>query len=359
MLRFSLAALAIVSIGIVFGFKAEPDTFASYRDSTKKPLAIKSKKLNYFAEEARLIEEKLKLDLSVKERSILSGLHWVVGLMDDEKKLRDIFADFLLMIDSLTNSRGRIHQREVAIAITKKSLKLAQNNLGKFFDKEEASAWRFLGLLPMLVKYPTENKKYFAFYKKQWPDFETAKPLELKEIKQAIDKSSFQELFDALVITSFPHYYRIKSKKLPVLVPQDVFPSYLREYAKLNYKDFPLEDPKFRMLGYLVTHIPLVLTNYCEYQLPKNEVAKKAHEFIESSFKKARLLGDFDLYAEYILSLKMFGAKKDRVADMESFIYDLQHPDGSWGSERDFTTSSYTAIHPSGAALMALNCDKE
>src|SRR6185436_2404269 len=111
--------------------------------------------------------------------------------------------------------------------------------------------------------------------------------------------------------------------------PKDSFPEYLKAFEKFIYQDHQIEDPRFRDLGYLATHIPLVLTNYGEYELNNSMNAKNAKAYIESSFEKTRQLGDFDLFAEYIQSLKMFNPKDRRIKDLERFIYSLQRPDGS------------------------------
>lgn len=358
---------AIRILGAVFAFglilisisyaSYKKDPFMANRDFVKKPLSIGPKKLVHYAKEEQLIREKLAGKLSTKERSILSGLHWVLGLMDEDKNFKNILSDFLLMTNSLTNSRGRLHQQEVAIAIGRTSLLRAKKHLPEIFDKEEDSAWRFLQLLPILSKYPDLQTVYFEFYKKQWPNFSKTEVLEVKEFIKDMHTQSYQNLFDSLVITSFPHYYRMKFQNLPVEVPEDKFPDYIKQFEQFTYQEHPIEDPKFRILGYLATHVPLVLTNYCEYA-PKNNVnMRKVKKYVDESFGKAHDLGDFDLYVEYILCKKMFGAHASEVKTLEKFIYNLQRPDGSWGNKNDFATSSYTAIHPTGAALMSLNCD--
>lgn len=350
-----LLTLGVITISIGYA-QYRYDPFAPYRDFVKKPLLIKPTPLKYFANEERLIREKLKLDLVPKERSILSGLHWVIGLADDEKKFKVLFPDFLLLIDSLSHGHGRVHQEEVAKAISKRALSMSLDKLSKLFENEPQSGWRFLGLLPVLSQYPELLKGYLSFYQKQWPDLHKDQAPSVKEFQEAVDKKRYQDLFDALVITSFPHYYRMKVKDSSALLPPDMFPGYLKAFESMVYKDHPIEDQDFRTLGYLVTHVPMVLTNYGEYKLPKGVNSEKAKAYMESSLKKAHQLGDFDLFAEYILCLKMFGPDDSpHIKDLEKFIFKLQRPDGSWGSKRDFATSPYTAIHPTGAALMALN----
>lgn len=332
------------------------DPFSAYRDFVKKPVEIKPKNLKHFAMEEQLIRDKLKLELSKKERSILSGLHWVITLVDDEKNFKPLFADFLLLMDALSNSHGRINQKEVVMAISKRTLTIGQGQLKEIFKSDPDSGWRYIGLFPILTKYPEFESSYFDFYKKQWPNLNTDQAPPVKEFQKAMAKLEYQELFNFLVITSFPHYYRQKAKELPFLLPDDRFPEYLKEFENFSYQEHPINDPQFRSLGYLATHVPLVLTNYGEYELSEGVNMQKVQDYLKASFENARKLGDFDLFAEYIQCQKMYGPDDSpQVKDLEKFIFDLQRPDGSWGSKRDFTTVPYTAIHPSGAALMALN----
>src|SRR5580704_2892855 len=100
-----VAVLLFVSFIFLVGYaRHKQDPFSAYRDLVKKPLLIKEKKLNHYAEEEALIREKLKLSLSDKEYSILSGIHWILGLADDDKNFKFLFPDFMLLIDALSNS---------------------------------------------------------------------------------------------------------------------------------------------------------------------------------------------------------------------------------------------------------------
>lgn len=331
------------------------DPFEEYRDFVKGPLVVKYQDLKNFKEEEKLIREKLTLNLSKKERAILSGLHWIVCLIDDEKKFKPLFSDFLLLMESLRNSHGRVHQREAINAIIKKSLALGLKDLDEIFPDMELAGWRFLGLLALLEEYPLLKKEYIKFYDKRYPYLNTASSPPISDFKEAMNNSDYKELFDYLVMTSFAHHSARKVKDQNITMPKNRFKDYLKEFENFDYKDHPISDMQFRGLGYLATHIPLVLTNYGELLLKDGINTNKVKNYIESSFKKAYELGDFDLFAEYILCLKIFDPKDKRILELEGFLYDLQRPDGSWGSEKDFTTNAYTAIHPSGAALMALN----
>lgn len=357
-IRFAPALFLLASITLWFGYaETKRDPFFRYRDFVKKPLnIIKPEKALHYGHEEELIRAKLKLDLSKKERSILAGLHWILGLADDDEAFAALFPDFMLFLDKMSVSHDRIHQKEVVDKIIKKSFARAGKNLDNLFTKEDMSRWRFIGLFPILLRHPEFRDHYYSFYEKHWPDLKKAFYVKDLDFNRAMKEDKYQPIFDYLVWPSFLHYYLSEVKKSPVVTPEDLFPKYLEEFKNFNYKEHPIDQPEFRDLGYLATHVVLALTNYGQLPILEGRNTQKVRKYLELSLEKARQLGDFDLFAEYIQSLKILSVlDEQKLKELENFIYDLQRPDGSWGSERDFTTHPYTAIHPGGAALMALN----
>ena len=360
-LIYKLAPALFILVSIMFWLsqaQSKNDSFSEYRDFEKKPIVInKPDKINYYHNEEALIREKLKLKLSQKEYSILAGLHWILGLADNDEAFQFLFPDFMLLMNTLSKSDTRIHQQEVIDKIIKASFARVQKDFAKYFPKEEMARWRFLGLFPILLRHPEFQEKYFSFYTKNWADI-LSKDFASQEAdyETALKEKKFKTIFDYLVWPSLLHNYLVKVSKPPIITPADKFPEYVNRFKSFDYPDYSIDQPGFRDLGYLATHVILALTAYGQEPMPEGEIKQKVQKYIESSFDKARILGDFDLFAEYIQSLKIINPKRDnKIKDLEQFLYDLQRPDGSWGSEKDFKTHPYTAIHPSGAALMALN----
>lgn len=358
---FMKGLCALVLIGLVVGAARYSlrayDAFSPYRAFIKMPLAIKEKHLKHYAKEELMIRNKLKLDLSQRERSILAGLHWIIAFADDDKNFDFLFPDFMLLLNTLSNSENRAHQREVVNSIAKSSLARAEKKLNTFYSNDEESRGNFISILQSLHRYPEFKDSYFKFYKNNFgPILKEAYEDDDKDYIKALETASYKDIFDFLVHGTFFHYYLVKNKDTDLELPEDKLQNYLKKFESFNYNlDHPLGD-EFRSLGYLATHVVLALTNYGEFALMDGVNKRKVQSYIESTFDKARTLGDFDLFTEYIWCLKIFNPGKDtRIKELENFIYALQRPDGSWGSKRDFTTNSYTAIHPSGAALMALN----
>jgi hypothetical protein len=358
-LRLAPALIILASITLWLGYSEaqKNDPFASYRDFVKKPLNITAPPLvKHYEHEEKLIREKLKLKLSQKERSILAGLHWILGLVDNDEEFAFLFPDFMLFMDKMSDCEDRIHQKEIVNLVIKTSFARAEKQLDKLFKDEDMARWRLIGLLPILLKHPEFISSYTDFYAKKWPNNTQEFKDKNASFSQALKNNNYKALFDYLVWPSFLHYYLAESKNNKILLPNDKFPEYLEEFKKFNYQVHDIRDPGFRDLGYLATHVVLALSNYGLVPLTQSDNSRKVHDYILSSFDKARELGDFDLFAEYIYCLKILEPQKNPgIEKLEQFLYDLQRPDGSWGSEKDFQTNPYTAIHPGGAALMALN----
>lgn len=358
------AVIKAISIIILFGVfvvatsytQYKNDPFGRYKNFVKKPLDIMPQNLTHYGAEEKLIRDKLKLDLSPRERSMLAGLHWLIVFADNDKNFDFIFPDFILLLNTLSNSKDRIHQQEIVDLISQSSLKRAQKKMSSLFEKNEESRGVFIGILQLIHRHPQFKEEFFQFYKNRFgPILDTTYEKDEQQFIAAVQEPSYGVLFGYLVNATFLHYYLGKDKNSDVALPPDRLPQYLKQFENFEYVDE--QDPKeFRALGYLVTHVVYALTNYGEFDIKKDVNQSKAQVYIESSLEKTRQFGDFDLLAEYVQCLKLFSPNADsRVPELEQFIYSLQRPDGSWGSEEDFKTDSYTAIHPTGAALMALN----
>lgn len=352
-------ALFVVSLTIAAGYAYHKrDPFFAYRALSKKPLQIKAQPLTHYGDEEKLIREKLKLDISHREKVILSGLHWLITYMDKDDHFDFVFCDFVMLMHKLSNSDTRIHQGEIAKSIIKTTLSRGEKNLDSIFAKDERGRFQLIYVFDVLTHYPEFQASYYRFYKENFPSIDLNK-IDGKNFSIDIKTANYQNLFMTLVQYSFLNYFLEKEKTTDLVLPPNNFEKYLKEFEQFEYiKDHPPQSPQFRQLGYLATHVILVLTNYGERPIVLNDVnTKKAQDYIEHSLEMVQNdLSDFDLFAEYVQSLKILNPGRDsRVKDLEQIIFDLQRPDGSWGSARDFKTNPYTAIHPGGAALMALN----
>jgi hypothetical protein len=345
-------------IALTWGVDQKPrDPFKPYRQAQEKPLAIEKQTLTNFGVEEALIREKLKLSLSQRERSILAGLHWILGLVDDDETFFFIFSDFLLLMNVLGNSEDRDHQREVVLSIIKTSLGRAEKKLASIYKHDENSRAAFICMLQALSRFPEYYDTYVEFYNKHFPKPPNNDAKDDEEFANAMSNKDYKTLFDHLVASSLLHFSLKKLPKDLMVLPKDRLQVYWKNFESFDYPDHAVFSQEFRTLGYLVTHVVLGLTNYGEFPIDQSKNRQKAEDYIEASNDKvSNQLGDFDLFAEYVQSIKIFSDGQDkRVDKLEDLIYGLQRSDGSWGSKRDFTTNPYTAIHPTGAALMALN----
>ena len=64
---------------------------------------------------------------------------------------------------------------------------------------------------------------------------------------------------------------------------------------------------------------------------------------------------DLDLLAEFVYCFRIYG-KADRpdVQEAVTYMLDLQHGDGSWGTDEDFSGTLYQVMHPTWAVLTGL-----
>jgi hypothetical protein len=348
---FSLCSLGIL-LASYSGIKNDP--YATYRDKEKKPLSIEPKQLKYFFEAELLIRQKLKLDLSQREETILAGLHSLITFADNDDNFDRMFGDFMLLMNVLSHSENRIHQHEVVELVIKTSLLRIANKLDQFFDNSEQARWGFIWLLPIIEKYPEIKNTFTEFYRKNFGPH--AAENDIEEFRQAMQTRDYKTLFGYLLNRSFLHYYLAMVKEPEPNLPPDTFEELLKEFKNFKYVDHDLKSSQFRGLGYLATHIVLFLTNYGQFSIRDGGITTDVKKYLESTLDKAYKLGDFDLFAEYIECMKILnhGATNSNIKNLEKFIYSLQHPDGSFGSER-YARDPYSTIHPTGAALMAIN----
>lgn len=335
------------------------DVLESYQDKGPKGQINPAQTLIYYNQVEKLIRDKLKLKLSQKEASILKALKWVIIFADKDINFDFLSSNFLIFLHEMTLRKERKHQKEVAELFLKTSLARAYKKLESLYPKTSDAAWKFIALLPITEKYPEFKQKFRDFYTQQFASLPKAEFEQDKiNYSKAIKNKSYQAIYDYLISASFLHYY-LQNSKTPVGdLPEDYFLEALKELEVINYDlNLALSDMKFIDLGYLATHVMLVLTNYGSLPIKDSLNKQKAQAYIEATLNKVRHeLGYLDLLAEYIQCLKIVKPDGDlRIAKFEKLLFDLQRNDGSWGNEESINADPYTAFHPTWAVLTALN----
>lgn len=353
---FGFIVLFIFSSFILIGYVGPKfDPYIAYHSLSKSP--PKEKTLNYFQPVDDLIKNKLTENISSREKAIIEGLRFVVRMVDDEKKFDFIFPSFILLVYEMIQSHGRIHQKEVAELTLRMSLARAQNRLNKIFPlNSEERKWQLIGMFHILHHYAEYSAPYFDFYRRHFLS-STHEPVHEIAFKDAIKQRSYKTIGHYLINLSFLHYYLRMAKNLDFPLPQDRFLEYLKDFEAFDY-DFSHEpnSEEFVDSGFLATHVILVLTNYGQFPI-KNDINKqKAQKYIDDTLDKTRFqLGYLDLLAEYLQCLKILHTGQKHIAELEKLLFELQRPDGSWGTARDFNSNPYNAFHPTWAVLTALN----
>lgn len=330
----------------------QEDSFAAYRDFSPDAAAPSERTLVHYSEADKLIEASLQKHLSKKEASILRALHWLIGFVDNNENFDSIAPYFFLLLHEMTASKGRVYQKRVAEHILKTSLTRAQKRLHKIYPNNTTGKNNFIGVLQILLEYPEYQAPYFEFYHRTM-NFKS----EPFDFEKAIKSNSYQKICEHLVSASFLHYYLTKTKNPIAGLPQDTFVNDLKKFEQFRYQlNYATESLEFVQLGYLATHVLLVLTNYGQFALPNSLDARRGADYIVATFNKAKSLGYLDLFAEYIQCLKMtHRASRTSISELEDFLYELQRPDGSWGTGQTLSSDPYTAFHPTWAVITALN----
>ena len=152
------------------------------------------------------------------------------------------------------------------------------------------------------MHYPKFEAAYRDFYHPQFSFND-----EGFNFQKALDSKSYQEMYEHLVYTSFLHYYLAKAKTPISRLPADSFLEDLKKLEQFEYKqDYAVKSDEFVQLGYLATHVLLVLTNYGQMAIKDGVNTRKAADYIIATFGKVRdQLGYLDLFAEYIQGLKI------------------------------------------------------
>lgn len=352
---------ALILIIFVFASQAlGQEVFKAYQDPASKPKSLKTRDLVNYAEEDRLIAQKFEKKLSNKERAILHGLYWLIGFADSDKNFDFLSSSFLLLLYEMTFSKGRVEQQEIAKLILKKSLARAEKRLSKLFPPSERSQWMLIGLFHILLKYPEFMPSFQKYYEDKFAikDPESQSKEEKRDFDLAIKDKSYRAIYEELIDTSFLHYYLSLTKDPIKKLPRDNFPVYLKQLESLDYdENLPVKSDIFINIGYLATHVILVLTNYGEFLIKNDVNMRKAKTYIKNTFDKVRNeLGYLDLLAEYVQCLEILEPRNnEHIKESIKFLIDLQRSDGSWGTASSIQSDPYTAFHPTWAVLTALN----
>ncbi len=358
--KIALTLLLTLFFLLAMSYARPKDTFISYKAEPKIKAA---QPLKYFQKIDDLIKQALLKDLSPKEKSFLRAMSWLNRFVDEESHFKELFPYYLLLMHEVSFSEEREHQKTIARLSARMSLERAQSQLKEIYSLDEKGRWHLIGALHILPLYPEFRTHFIEYYRENYSGFpETYTHANGISFEQAVQDRDHQISGDYLIDTSFLHYYLKKTHDQEVWWPKDLFPDYLTAFEKFDYDlSYNVDSENFLNLGFLATHVILVLTNYGEFAIEESLNQAKAQAYIEATFDKVRFqVGNLDLLAEYGQCLKILTrGDEPRIDELEKLIFGLQHKDGSWGSAEDFSSDAYNAFHPTWAVLTALNYPKK
>ncbi len=349
--------IAFLFVLLVASLRFFGEPFLAYKSPIPKPKT--QQPLKYSQPIDDVINETLKLELSLREKAIILGMRWAIHFADKDTNFNFIFPYYILFLHEMTFSEDRVHQREIAQLAMRMSLARAQVKLAKLYPKNEDGRWKLIAILHILLKYPEYKTPFLDFFREHFAHYpSTYTPSEGVGFSAAIQTQNYQIMGDYLINTSFLHYYLAKTKEPELALPANFFPEYLKKLEKFDYDlTHQTGDNNFMESAFLATHVVLILTNYGEFPIKDDINKRKAQAYLEATFDQvSNEVGNLDLLAEYVQSLKILNPGKDpRIAGLEKLLFGLQRADGSWGSLQDFNSNPYDAFHPTWSVLTAIN----
>ncbi len=335
------------------------DPYHKYRESSDSVLAIKPLTLKYNQSTEELIRDSFGVTKDKKEKSILAGLHWLLGFINKEENFQDVFTDFVILAAELARTDVRPMQKVAAQQLLQDTLTRGAEQLPNLFPADEEGLWDFLGILQIVYASEIHRSIYISFYQKHFSNLDKkAYTSGEHPFEEAVQVHNYEVIGDYLIDTSFLHYFIQKYPDNKLHLPPDEFESYLHQFNQFEY-DISLEydSNAFSDIAYLATHVVLVLTNYGENLIYTGVNRQKVERYLNETYTiVSNQLGDIDLFAEYLQCIKILYQSNDfRIAETEQFLLSLQRKKGSWGSKQYFIQDPYTRFHPTWAVLTGLN----
>ncbi|MCB9640712.1 MAG: hypothetical protein H6728_13685 [Myxococcales bacterium] len=293
-----------------------------------------------------------------QERAILAGLHWMARYVEVEKRFISVFSDYVLALHELTLFGKHRPWVEIVRSVIRRSFARAWRSRERIFSRDAAGKWDFISLIYLLYQHDIPRDPYVGFYHQFFVKGDITKG---KSFEKALQQRDYDRLGDFIIDSSFLDLFLRKYKSSPFRLPKNRLAYYVRALEKLPLLHTSANADGYHDQNYFVTHVILSLNHYSETPLPDTPLLRRMLRYLKRELWTVRhKVDDIDLLAEFIYSFKCYGAEGlPAVKEATRYLLFQQDPRGAWGKEEDWKGDAYEAIHPTLAAITALNYHKK
>ncbi|HEC11770.1 MAG TPA: hypothetical protein ENI80_00710 [Acidiferrobacteraceae bacterium] len=303
--------------------------------------------------------DKDQLKPDSREYAILSGLQWVLVLVDDDSRFEYIASDYLLMLEELETASRNSAMGGYVEALSRQALSRLAGRLATVFPITEPARHQFIAILPYVYKYGVEVDKFVGYYRLglgQLPLVE-----EKSNFDNAVKSKDYSTLTDIIINVYYQDRLHKRFPKntlgIDLALSQGQLNRYLAKLATLDFAyDYTIAD-KYSLQNYYVTHLIFVMSDFGRHAPIKNGLSQRLEEYLLTHFDAVRnIVNDRDLLAEFIHCLKILGHDKlPKLRGAERYLLGLQDKQGSWTSPYYQSGDAYDQFHPTWTVLTALN----
>ncbi len=305
--------------------------------------------------EVQMLRKGILKTKSRVERAILTGMHWIISKIEDDANFEEGFGNYTtLMSEMAVYGKGTL-AGTVAERLLRNAFHRAKDRLPKIFDANLADKGDFITTLFMLYKFNIPKARFIKFYQSYFPK---GQPWPHKvPFKTALLKNKYYIIGTYIVDESFLDIFQKNNPKNPFNLRKSQLKKYIRLMGKHLKFIYDIDNfTGYNNQNYFVTHIVLAMNHYGESDLPKTPLTIKILRYFDKHFHKIRFkVRDLDLLGEFIYCYKIYGlGERADIKEAINYMLDLQHEDGSWGTDNDFGGGLYQQIHPTWAVITGL-----
>lgn len=330
---------------------ATPSAGDSCRLPRRIPPAFRSK---HNPREIRMLRKAILKTSSRVERAILAGMHWLVWVMEDDVKFKEGFGDYTAMMNELAiYGRGSTPGR-IAARLLENAFVRSKDRLPRIFESTMAGKGDFITVLYTLYKLDIPKGPFIRFYRAHFPKGKP-KPHQMSFL-EAAKKLNYEVLGTHLIDDALLEVFQLKHPRNPYNLRKSNLAAYLRRLESLPFVHTKKNLNAFSAQNYFVTQIVLAINRYGEVPFPDNGLTRRVLMYLNRHMATVRYEDkDLDLLAAYVYCFKVYGlANRPDVKEAVKYMLDLQHADGSWGTDADFAGTLYQVMHPTWAVLTGL-----